>query len=364
MSARERTVAALYVDPRGPYLALLGADMCWDEKRDARLYEGPWPVVAHPPCGPWSKQRHNYRGNEHDCALRAVEQVRKWGGVLEQPAGSLLWDACGIELPVAGFATADDVWGGFSVEVEQVNWGHVARKKTWLYLVGVDRDIAIEMLAGRSGAVPTHWCSGGRKRSKGSGGLVPPGIKVCSAQQRRRTPPAFADLLIALAMQAPKRHEETPMAHLSIVAYGTPAPKGSKRGFFNQHTKRVSLVESSSAEKPWRQDVAAAALAARNGAPPLDGPLVLRLVFTMPKPKSAPKSRRTWPDRKPDIDKLQRSVLDALVSAGAIADDARVVEVSRCAKVFPGEDPEALEAPGVRIDIATLGFRIADAVSA
>jgi Holliday junction resolvase RusA-like endonuclease len=139
---------------------------------------------------------------------------------------------------------------------------------------------------------------------------------------------------------------------LAFVAYGIPAPKGSKRGFFNKHTGRVALVESSSREKPWRQDVSEAALRARNGAAPLDGPLVLRLVFTMPKPKSAPKSRRTFPDRKPDIDKLQRSVLDALVSAGAIADDARVVEVTRLAKVFPNEDPEALEAPGVRVEIS------------
>ncbi len=141
------------------------------------------------------------------------------------------------------------------------------------------------------------------------------------------------------------------MTRFAFVVYGNPAPKGSKRGFFNKHTGRVALVESSSREKPWRQDVIAAALAARNGAEPLDGALVLRCVFTMPKPKSAPKSRRTFADRKPDVDKLLRSVLDALVAGALIADDARVVDVTRLAKVFPGEDPEALEAPGVRIEI-------------
>jgi Holliday junction resolvase RusA-like endonuclease len=149
------------------------------------------------------------------------------------------------------------------------------------------------------------------------------------------------------------------MTRVAFVAYGNPAPKGSKRGFFNKHTGRVALVESSKREKPWRQDVMAAALSARNGAEPLDGPLVLRLVFTMPKPKSAPKSRRSYPDRKPDVDKLMRSVLDALVAAGVIADDARVVEVTRLAKVFPGEDREALEAPGVRVEISGREFAIA-----
>lgn len=140
----------------------------------------------------------------------------------------------------------------------------------------------------------------------------------------------------------------------AVVVYGNPAPKGSKRAFVNKRSGRVSLVESSKREKPWRQDVMEAALHARGGASALDGPLRMRLVFTVPKPKSAPKSRRTWPDRKPDVDKLLRSVLDALVSAGVIADDARVVDMTRLAKVFVGEDPEALDAPGARIAISEM----------
>ncbi len=66
-------VAALYIDPRGPYPTLLGAEHCWDAARDARSYDGPWPIVAHPPCGPWSAFKHLYRGAEHDCAPRALD---------------------------------------------------------------------------------------------------------------------------------------------------------------------------------------------------------------------------------------------------------------------------------------------------
>ena len=207
------TVAALYIDPRGPYPKLLGPERCWDAKRDARTYTGPWPVVAHAPCGPWGRLRHMYRGNEHGCAPRAVQQVRDWGGVLEHPRYSLLWgvafpahpseqDWTKVDpLPQPG--RGSDTWGGYTIEVSQCDWGHPARKRTWLYIVGVP-STAIVLPPPRE---PTHWISGGRGRAgkKAKTTPVPPGIKVCSAQQRRRTPIAFAEWLISLAEQAGRR---------------------------------------------------------------------------------------------------------------------------------------------------------------
>jgi hypothetical protein len=193
-----RTIAALYIDPRGPYPKLEGVE-CWDAERDARKYDGPHPVVAHPPCGPWGALKHLYRGNEHDCAPRAVEQVRRFGGVLEHPASSLLWAHCGLPRPGEfsdGF--------GHTIEVDQCAWGHVARKRSWLYIVGAPLLAALSSV--RTGGTPTHWVSGFRtstgrnpKHYKQNGRAVPPGIKVCSAQQRRRTPPAFAEWLVSLA---------------------------------------------------------------------------------------------------------------------------------------------------------------------
>ncbi len=196
------TVAALYVDPRGPYPRLAGVD-CWDAERDARLYEGPHAVVAHPPCGPWGALAHmrvpnrERRVADADAGPIAVAQVQCFGGVLEQPARSKLFAHCGLPSP----SDPPDQHGGYTLEVEQVSWGHVARKRTWLYIVGVPREVA---LAGvRRGGVPTHWVSGGRnplrKNGRSGGGVVPPSIKVCSAQQRRRTPVAFAEWLVQLA---------------------------------------------------------------------------------------------------------------------------------------------------------------------
>jgi hypothetical protein len=201
-----REVVALYVDPRGPYPSRVAE--CYDERRDARTYTGSLPVVAHPPCGPWGGLRHLSAGHGVDLGPLAVELVRRVGGVLEHPAGSKLWEAC--ELPKPYPKQGDplphpyrDAHGGYSVQVDQVEWGHVARKTTWLYVVGLDpRELhdALQACKPFAGAVPTHWVSGGRnKRRKGRGGVVPVGIKVCSAEQRRRTPPRFADFLIAIA---------------------------------------------------------------------------------------------------------------------------------------------------------------------
>lgn len=139
-----------------------------------------------------------------------------------------------------------------------------------------------------------------------------------------------------------------------IIVYGHPAPQGSKKFVGLAKSGRGILVESSKKVRPWRQDVKGIALEVRAGAAPIDGPVRVRMIFTLPKPKSAPKRRRIWAMRLPDLSKLARSTEDALTEAGIWADDARVVEYERLAKVFPNEDPEALESPGVRITIEPL----------
>ena len=191
-------IAALYVDARGPYPKLLGPEFCWDEQRDARTYAGPWPIIAHPPCGPWGRLSHLCTRQPADLGIIAFGQVRQWGGILEQPAWSRLFSACRAPCARLGRVSNPDAWGGSSIEVNQCDWGHVARKPTWLYLVGVH---TIGAMPERS--EPTHWVSGGRsKRRTGYGGRRPDHILACSAEQRRRTPLAFAEWLIRLAKSA------------------------------------------------------------------------------------------------------------------------------------------------------------------
>lgn len=123
----------------------------------------------------------------------------------------------------------------------------------------------------------------------------------------------------------------------AFYALGTPGPQGSKI------RTRFSMRESSEKVGPWREAVKAAAPTIER---PLDGPLVVRMVFTLARPKSARKTD-VAPFRTPDISKLARSTEDAITDAGLWADDARVVEYQRLAKVWWEFDDEALPVPGV-----------------
>lgn len=136
--------------------------------------------------------------------------------------------------------------------------------------------------------------------------------------------------------------------------HGTPAPQGSKRGFAVKG--RVVMVESSAKVKPWRQDVAVAAREAAGALAlpvfPAGTPLLIEVTFTLRKPASAPKRKRTWPATRPDLDKLVRSTLDGL-SGVAWYDDSQVVEVA-AAKRYPSEGVDALSVPGALIRIRGL----------
>ncbi len=139
-------VAALFIDPSGPYPGLVGAEYCWDIDRDARTYPGRCPVVAHPPCQLWVNfaalnfkrygGEHNRPGNDGGAFASALASVRRWGGVLEHPASSNAWAAHGLTRPPKG--RTGWVYNGLSdreyvCEVWQSAYGHKARKRTWLF---------------------------------------------------------------------------------------------------------------------------------------------------------------------------------------------------------------------------------------
>jgi hypothetical protein len=149
------TVAALFVQPapKGVYPELLGAELCWDEARDARTYAGPHPVVAHPPCQLWVNlaavnwKRYGRQlpawyegGTDGNCFADALTSVLKYGGVLEHPAESHAFAEYGL----CTTRGANWNWSVHPVvgvkywfcEVWQSAYGHPARKRTWLIYSG------------------------------------------------------------------------------------------------------------------------------------------------------------------------------------------------------------------------------------
>jgi crossover junction endodeoxyribonuclease RusA len=143
---------------------------------------------------------------------------------------------------------------------------------------------------------------------------------------------------------------------IALTVYGSPAPQGSK-SFKGFRGGKAIMVESSKHLRPWRDAVRADAITARQALDSwqvLDEPLVAEMVFTLPKPASAPKTRRIWPMRMPDLSKLCRSTEDSLKDAGIYKDDARIIGYTKLFKVFPGEDIDALDSPGAVIRIYRL----------
>jgi len=169
-----KTVAVLYAMPGSVYHAVPGVDV-WDKVRDARYYVGPYPVVAHPPCAQWSRLRA-FAGDdeaEKNCAHFALAQVRRFGGVLEHPAGSAFWPAVG--LPAPGCYDS----AGWTLAVSQKWFGHECEKLTLLYVSGV--------LPADVPDIPFDLAEAERTVSQQHSG------------DRSKTPRLFADWLVQLA---------------------------------------------------------------------------------------------------------------------------------------------------------------------
>jgi hypothetical protein len=134
-------LAALFVQANGCYSGLDSVD-AWPEERNALLYDGDLPVIAHPPCQLWGAMAavnyarwggtHNKPGNDGGTFASALRSVVRCGGVLEHPAKTRAWEAYGISKP-AGIGWQRCGLHDWVCEVWQSAYGHRANKATWLY---------------------------------------------------------------------------------------------------------------------------------------------------------------------------------------------------------------------------------------
>lgn len=213
-------IAALYVQTNGCYYGLPDVDP-WDQDRDARRYEGPYPVVAHPPCERWGRywggnptqQPRLVLGNDGGCFAAALHAVRIFGGVLEHPEGghAWRWNQLG-EPPRSGGWVKADWLGGWACCVEQGAYGHKARKATWLYAHGVELP-SLKWGRAEGDFLPIEdgfRSAEERRRHKEEGFENAQIRKACkqgiiqrlSHKQRAATPVEFRDILLSIARSA------------------------------------------------------------------------------------------------------------------------------------------------------------------
>jgi hypothetical protein len=132
----------------------------------------------------FAKPRHD----EKQLAVFSVHKIREVGGVLEHPRGSTLWDF--MRLPKGDEV---DEFGGFSICVDQFWFGHKARKRSLLYVCGIDKK-DVPTIPMKFDAI-THYV-GFPKSWKGRSKY---GMKEISKKEREETPIDFAKWLIELA---------------------------------------------------------------------------------------------------------------------------------------------------------------------
>lgn len=160
-------IAVLFVRKNSIYKTIAGVD-AWDAVRDARLWLGGTPLVAHPPCAQWCRmsQWAHDKPDEKALSLHALDLVDRWGGVIEHPVTSRLW----------GHINGRE---GFLYTIDQQWFGHRAQKRTTLYVNGI-KPAELPPIPYLM-AEPTQPCQNMGKA------------------ERERTPPAFAEWLVDIA---------------------------------------------------------------------------------------------------------------------------------------------------------------------
>ena len=162
----------------------------YDADRDALTWGGGTPCVCHPPCRTWGVLAHmafNARQGEKELALWSIDRVRINGGIIEHPAGSKLFKG-----PLPGVGFFPDDYGGYTIEIDQFDFGHVAHKKTCLYICGVDFS-----------SLPGLPCKRNEHTDRSICGNIP-GTKRCTQYQREYTPKNLIDWFEAVLSKIKK----------------------------------------------------------------------------------------------------------------------------------------------------------------
>lgn len=149
--------------------------------------------------------------------------------------------------------------------------------------------------------------------------------------------------------QAPVEDTSVRVTLLEFDVHGIPQPEGSLKPIIDWVRRTCRIVhDSGPALRQWRKDVAGEAAFRMIGRQLFKGEdvaLDITCHFTLPRPDSRPK--KWWmPNKKPDLDKLNRAVGDAMT--GVVYLDDNLVTDWHTRKRYPGQLGGAAQ-PGAHI---------------
>ena len=132
---------------------------------------------------------------------------------------------------------------------------------------------------------------------------------------------------------------------VSFFVPGHPISKGSMRAFKLPNGAVISTASNASSLKPWEATIRSIAAKEISGFLPPENAIRIELSFYLQRPKGhfkksgevSEKAPR-FPAKKPDVDKLCRSVLDALTGI-AYHDDAQVTKLEAVKLFAVGTGP-------------------------
>ena len=122
---------------------------------------------------------------------------------------------------------------------------------------------------------------------------------------------------------------ELSVSKIQFLVYGTPTPQGSMKAFaFQQGDQlRARITHASKKVLPYRHAIAQVAAIRKQETGfeliPRNVGVILRVSFHLARPKSLPKKQEAH-TKRPDLDKMVRSCLDALTGI-LWTDDSQVV---------------------------------------
>jgi Holliday junction resolvase RusA-like endonuclease len=108
------------------------------------------------------------------------------------------------------------------------------------------------------------------------------------------------------------------MGSVTFWTEGTPVGQGA----VSFYGKGRAAHSNDKTLKPWRREIASSGQKAMHDQPPIEGPVLVRLSFYLPRPKTV---KRLLPHVYPDLDHLVRAFGDA-VKGVVVVDDAQIVK--------------------------------------